>query len=333
MEFLKKMNIRTLHLFIGVGLILLSILLVNFLGFGGPSRGFGTMGESAMIPTMYTGTETLGAPTLSARNVSDSYMPPIDGGYTAGDVSEAFEVKEYSAQIETRNLTRDCDAVHALKTRTDVIFEHANTYTHGCTFTFKVKKGSVDEVLALIQNMDPRDLTESTYTIKREVDDYTSEITILENKLATLDKTLADAITSYENITALATNRGDVENLAKIIESKLSIIERLTLLRIETVNALERVERTKGEALDRLEYTYFTVSVYENTFVDGDTIRDSWKAAVRTFVQDANTLVQDISIGLLGLFLLIVKFALYFVILLITARVGWTFAEKIWHTK
>ncbi len=333
MEFLKKLNIRTSHLFIGVGIVILAALILSVLGQRTPLGNFGMQSESLVMPTTYSGMNAKGTPALSARNVADSYTPPYDGGYTNGDVSEAFEVKEYSAQIETRNLTRDCDGVHALKARTDVIFEHANTYTHGCSFTFKVKKGSVDEVLALIKNMDPRDLTESTYTIKREVDDYTSQITILENKLATLDKTLTDAMSSYENITTLATNRGDVENLAKIIESKLSIIERLTMLRIETVNELERMERTKGEALDRLEYTYFTVSVYENTFVDGDTIRDSWKAAVRTFVQDANTLVQDISIGLLGLFLTLFKFALYFVILLITARVGWTFTKKMWSVE
>ena len=333
MEFLKKLNIRTSHLFIGVSIVLLCMVLLSILGSRSPLGSFGMMDESMVMPTSYSGMKAQGAPTLSARNVSDSYIPPIDGGYTKGDTGEAFEVKEYSAQIETRNLTRDCDAIHTLKARTDVIFEHANTYTHGCSFTFKVKRGSVDEVLALIKNMDPRDLTESTYTIKREVDDYTSEITILENKLATLDKTLTDAISSYENITTLATNRGDVENLAKIIESKLSIIERLTMLRIETVNELGRIERSTGVALDRLAYTYFTVSVYENTFVDGDTIRDSWKAAVRTFIQDANTLVQDISIGLLGLLLAVFKFALYFVILLITARVGWTFTKKMWSAE
>jgi hypothetical protein len=270
------------------------------------------------------------APTLSVRNVSDSYLSRETGGYTAGDTGEAFEVKEYSADIETSQLGHDCDALHALKARTDVIFEQANAYTRGCSFTFKVKKEHVDEVLALIKNMDPRDLTENTYTIKREVDDYTSEITILENKLATLDKTLTDAISSYENITSLATRQSDVESLAKIIESKLSIIERLTTLRIETVNELERMERVKGEALDRLEYTYFTVRVYENKFVNGDDIRDSWKTAVRAFVADVNTLVQDITIGLAGLLLIIFKFALYFVIILIVLRAGWAFTKKIW---
>jgi len=269
---------------------------------------------------------------LSVRNVvSESMVPPIDGGYTTGNDSEAFEVKEYAASIETRNRERDCGVIRALKSRTDVIFENANEYDRGCTYTFKVTKGSVEEVLGIIKNLDPKELSESSYTIKREVDDYTSEIQILENKLASLDKTLADAIASYDSITVLATKMGSVESLAKIIDSKLTIIERLTSARIETSNQLERIHRSKNEALDRLAYTYFTVNVYENKFADIKTIQDSWKAAVQQFIRETNVLIQELSIGLVTLFLTIVKFALYFVILLFITRFGWTFAKKVWE--
>ena len=79
-------------------------------------------------------------------------------------------------------------------------------------------------------------------------------------------------------------------------------------------------------------YTYFTVEVYENKFVDGEEIQNSWKFAVQQFVRESNRLVQELSIGLVAFLLAIVKFALYFVVILFVVRIGWTFAQKIWKT-
>ena len=337
MEFLKKLDLTGLQFVKLVGLVILGLMVLWVLAnlftntFGRNSIGSIGINAPSMAPVYYDKSAgEYGAPALSVRNVGDAYLPPVDGGYTSGDESEAYEVKNYSTQIETNNKDRDCGAVYALKARTDVIFEYAQEYDRGCTYTFKVKKESVDNVLGIIQDLNPKDLRENSYTIKQEVDDYTSEITILEGKLASLDKTLADAVTSYENITALASRTGDVENLAKIIESKLTIIERLTSARIETANQLERMRRAKNESLDRLLYTYFSVTVYENKYANIEDIRDSWKAAVQEFVRETNVLLQDLSIGLVTLFLTIVKFALYFVILLFVARYGWTFAKKVW---
>lgn len=269
---------------------------------------------------------------LSTRNASTEPMPPIYNGYTTGNDAEAFEVKNYSASIETRDLDRDCDAIRALKARTDVIFENASEYDRGCNFTFKVEKGSVESILTIIKDLDPKELGENTYTIKREVEDYTSEIQIYENKLASLDATLANALASYENITQLATRAGDVESLAKIIDSKLMLIERLTSARLETQNQLDYIARAKADALDRLTYTYFTVSIYESKYADGEALKASWKNAVQQFVQNVNQFAQEMSIGLIALILFIFKFALYGILLLLVAKFGWKFVQKVWRS-
>jgi len=337
MDFFNKFNLTNAQILklTGLaffGLIVLYVLTNMF------SSGFGMSGNSVSLPMgmpsassdMYYG-ETKSA-DLSLRNVSGGVSPQMEDGYTAGDESEAYEVKEYSATIETRNREKECAAIRALKARTDVIFQNANEHDRGCSYTFKVKKESVEEVLGIVKGLNPKELTEASYTIQKEVEDYTSEIQILENKLASLDKTLADAILSYENITVLATNAGNVDSLAKIIESKLTIIERLTAARIETSNYLERMQRSKADALDRLLYTYFTVSVYENKFVDGEEITNSWKTAVQQFVRETNSAVQDISIGLVYFMLMIVKIGLYFVIGLFAVRFGWMFAKRVWKS-
>jgi len=338
MEFLKKFNLTGVQfikgaLLLAVALVVLSVISKNFF-YGTSVSDYGFMNtKQGMSESMFYGESRVssGAPSLSVRNIAtDSYMPVPQPGYTPGSDAEDFEVKEYSATIETRTLAEDCEVIQALKKREGVIFENANAYNQGCSYTFKVKKEQVETILAIINERSPKTLSETSYTIKREVTDYTGEIQILENKLATLDKTLADALASYDNVTALASTLNNVESLAKIIESKLSIIERLTMARIETNNQLERLNRAKSEALDRLEYTYFYVQVYENKFVDGEAMKNSWKAAVQQFVREVNTLVQDLSIGFVTLLLILLKFALYGLVLLFAARFSWSVAKKIW---
>lgn len=268
---------------------------------------------------------------LSLQNVTSPSMPPAYDGYASESDAEAFEIKNYSASIETRNLMEDCNAISDLKSRTDVIFVNGSEYDRGCAFTFKVEKRSVDAILSLIKDLDPKELSENTHTIKREVEDYTSEIQIYQNKLDSLDETLSTALASYENITLLATQRGDVESLAKIIESKLLLIERLTNARIDAQNQLAYITRAKVEAIDQLEYTYFNVNVYESKYADWEALHDSWKMALKQFVHIINQFAQEMSIGLVVLLVSILKFAVYGVILLLTVKFGWKFVRNMWQ--
>jgi len=178
--------------------------------------------------------------------------------------------------------------------------------------------------------LDPKELNENTYTIKRLVDDYTSEAQILQKKMESIEKTLADAIRAYDDVTQLATRMQNVESLAKIIDSKIGIIERLTQERININAQLERLERAKAEQLDRLDYTYFSVSVLENKFVDGQSLKDSWKIEIKSFVRDINKVFQDITINLVLLLSLILQYVIYLFIILIVAKYGWQLVKYIW---
>jgi len=269
--------------------------------------------------------------SLSMRNVAAPSIAPAPDGATVGDSAEEFEVTEYSANIETRHLEDTCNKVVALKTREDVIFENANQYERGCNYTFKVKHKSVAEILAIVKALDPKELNENTYTIKRQVDDYTSEVDILQKKMASIEKTLADAIKAYEEVTKLAIRTQSVESLAKIIDSKVNIIERMTQERININAQLERLERAKAEQLDRLDYTYFSVNILEDKFVDGQNLKDSWKTAIKTFVRDVNKVAQDITINLVTLLLTIAQYVIYFLIVLFVAKYGWQLAKYIWR--
>ncbi len=270
---------------------------------------------------------------LSVRNVADSdiAVPPIDGGQAVGDDTEDYEVKEYSASVETRHLDEDCAAIAGLKSKDYVIFERSNEFERGCSYTFKVEVDNVDEILAVVESLNPRDLNETKYSIKRQIEDFTSEEDILKAKLAAIDETISSALESYDDIAALATRTQDAESLAKIIDSKIRIIERLTQERIDTNAKLERLSRAKAQQLDRLTYTYFNIYIYESKFVDGRAIRDSWKASVQQFVRDINDIGQAISLNLVTLVIRLFQYALYALLLLLVVKYGWRIGKRIWQ--
>lgn len=264
---------------------------------------------------------------LSMRNIGI----PSPTTPTTGDDAEDFEVTNYNISFQTNSKEKICGQIVSLKSFDYVIFENSNEHERGCDYTFKVKKDNKDQVLGMIQDLKPRDFSENTYTIKNQVDDYTSESEILKNKLKSIDETLSNAVKAYDNVTALATRTSDVESLAKIIDSRLNLIERLTQERIDISSSLERIERQKSEQLDRLEYDYFNVSVYENKYFDWQYIKDSWKDEFKSFVNDMNRVLQDITINLLSFMFILAQYIIYLLVLVLVGKYLWIGAKYLWN--
>ncbi|MDP3995272.1 MAG: hypothetical protein Q8P78_01500 [bacterium] len=335
MEFLKQFDVKTSTIFkmAGLALVLLILLALMFRVVGSSftalnrgtnqvAPGMAYYGEGGMdFDSAYSTKEA-----LSSRNI----VPPIPESPT-GDDAEAYEVTDYYATIETRKLDESCGRITALKSLEYVIFESSNEYDQGCSYSFKVKNDNVEQVLELIEDLNPENLTQNTYTIKRQIDDYTSEVDVLEKKRDSIDETLANAVSAYDEIAALATRAQDVESLAKIIDSKINLIERLTQERIAINDRLDRLERSRADQLDRLEYTFFNVSIYESKYVDGQEIKDSWKMAIQQFVRDVNDILQDVTINLVNIALRVGLFVIYFFILLLAAKYGWRAAKYLWE--
>lgn len=275
--------------------------------------------------------------SLSTRNVAGtvpSIAPvPPRGGYSSGNTAEEYEVTEYSATYETRNKEHTCGQLSGLKSYSYVIFESANDHDRGCDYRFKVEHARVDEILGFLKGLGPKDLNENTYTIKSQVDDYTSETEVLENKRRAIDETLEDAIRAYDDITALATANQDAESLARIIDSKIQLIERLSTEKTQINTQLDRIARSKVEQLDRLAYTYFNVSAYENRYIDGENLGDSWKNAVRATITDVNEALQATTLGLIALLFIAVQWIVYGLIVLFLARHVWNWVRRIWTGK
>ena len=362
MDFLKNFTWTPLNVLkaavLGLGGLIVIIILFSFVGsfFKSVAPQFGGMGmvdgpfisarpeaspayyrEEAAYDSDYSyGMDggSAGDAMLSVRNAMVSMPAPMSPSYpqgTTGDDAEEFEVTEYSATVETRNKEETCASVADLKSRSYVVFESANDSDGGCNYTFKVRHANVEEILTFVKGLDPKDLNENTYTIKNQVDDFTSETEILTKKLASIDETLESALAAYDDIQRLATQSQDASARARVIDSKIQLGERLSQERININEQLDRYARMKTEQLDRLEYTYFYISVYEREFIDGDGIKDSWKESIRMFFHDLNTIAQDLTVNLVLLLVMAVQWILYVLILVVIAKYVWKAVKYIWY--
>ena len=335
MEFLEKHNLTGKNIFklaiLGFIALVAIAFIVQIIGsvFNGSKSN---LGRSYSNDSMSLESAGFGMAQKSMElSVRNSMPAPTQDSGSMGDDAEDFEVTEYNARIETRHLEKDCQLVSSLKAKDYVIFENANQSDHNCNYTFKVKTDNRNEVLTLIKSLDPKDLDENTRTIKKLIDDYTSELDILNKKRTTIEKTLNDAINSYDQISQVATRANDAESLSKIIDSKIRIIERLSQERITISSQIDRINRSKAEQIDRLEYTYFYVNIYENKYVDVETIKDSWKSSVKQFVRDVNNIAQNVSINLVTVILTILQYVLYLLIILLVGKGVWKIAKRIYR--
>ena len=72
------------------------------------------------------------------------------------------------------------------------------------------------------------------------------------------------------------------------------------------------------------------MNIYESTYADAEVLKASWKMAVQEFVRTLNNFAQEeMSSGLVLLFLFIAKIVLYGTLLLLGAKFGWKFVQKV----
>lgn len=349
MEFFKKYNITPLKVVKSIGVIIVGIVILSVV-YALLSSTLGGINSGIRFGNFSVSPEGTGGSLSYDQGVSKSYAPVYDSSYesypdlstrnilpspipsqTSGDDAENYEVSDYAATFETHDREKTCKAISDLKAKDYVIFENSNQYDKACDFVFKVKHTNVEEVLAIIKSLDPKDLSENVRTIKQVVDDYTSEVEVLTKKKQSIEETLDTAIAAYNDITKLATDTRDADALAKVIDSKIKTIERLTAENITVTEQLDRLARARTQELDKIDYTYFRISVYEVDYIDGEQILDSWKYAIKDFVQTLNEILQGITLGLIGMILFAVQYLLYLFLVVFIIKFAWKFTKDIWN--
>lgn len=274
-----------------------------------------------------------GSAPEAAMLASDAKMalpPPAPDDEFVDQNAEKFEVEDWYVSYRPSSKTKICDAVAALKADPEIIFTSANTGDYNCNYEFKVAKVKAETVLAQLRDLKPDELNRSVYTIQKTVEGMTDELTIQKNKLAEIEKTLQAAQRDYDELSQLAKEKQDIESLTKLIDLKLSSIEKLSQQRLEISEQITRLEKARAEQLEKLRYTNFHVSVQEDRFIDWKQIVDSWKQQVQQLVRDFNEILQSLSVGLVNFGLQAVRALIYLFLAVGLLRLTWGGVKKIW---
>ncbi len=261
---------------------------------------------------------------------------PVDDYGGSGSYDEAaYETQEYNAQFKTQEYEATCDTIESWKPEPSVIFEHASRGDAHCSYRFKVERDRAALIISELEKLDPRDLSEQTRVVKRQLTEYTSELQILRDQEALLEQTLEDVAAAYDELVQYSKDAKDAESLAKGIEGKLQYIERLSRERAQIAAQLDSLSRRTAELTDRIEYVYFNVSVVLYEVINGERIKDSWMVKMQQFVWGVNAALQTVTVGLLTSLLYFAVFALYFTIFLtiiiFVAKNGWRAAKRYWE--
>lgn len=264
-----------------------------------------------------------------------SPYPPQSGGVGYYD-EVGYETKSYYAHIKTRAYDVACDTIESWKPLAYVVFEQSNRGDSYSAYRFKVERDRASEVLAQLKGLDPRTLNEQSEVVKRQVEEYTSQLDVLKKREALLADTLDKVSVAYDELVTLSKSAHDVETLAKVIDGKLNYIERLSQQRIQVAAELDAIARAKADLEDRIAYVYVDVSVEKIEFVNKEEIRDSWMYAAREFVAQVHKTFQQLTFGVLALVLwlvqLILEAIIFFVVVLFIVKHGWRATKKFWYS-
>ncbi len=294
-------------------------------GGGGTEMGFS---DGETIPVSFSGR------MKNTMSLDTQPAPEYKEDVNIGGDSEDYEALSYYARFKKVDIDDACNAVENLKPLKYVVFENMNRNDNNCRYSFKVEREHVDGVVEKIKSLDPDTFTTNTETMKKQIVEYDSQISILLRKQDELEKMLNDAVSAYDELTVLATKIEDVETLTKIINSKLSTIRQLTNERISLAQQIDRMAKRSAELNDEVQYVYFSVRIDKYDILNKTVIKDSWISTVKTFVRDVNYFVQKLTVGLLSFLLKILLVLVYLSIILfiviVFVKYGWRLVKNFW---
>ncbi|MFA6457981.1 MAG: hypothetical protein WCV72_01145 [Patescibacteria group bacterium] len=279
--------------------------------------------ETAMMDASYS--KGMG---LSSSNI----MPPIPSpeGGVVDATAEDYEVKTYSANYQPNDKTKICATIIGLKSDPEIVFSNSNEDEQSCSFTFEIPNARAEEIVTLLKNLNPENLSANIYTIQKAVEGTSDQLAILTQKLEQTEATLTEAQASYADLMKLATSSRDITNLTQLITLKISAIEQLAQTKISINQEIEQVQRSRADLLRQIANTTFNVSVYEQKFIDWKQIGDSWKQAIRDFVSSVTDLTQFVSIRLVSFTLYAAAAIAYLAIVFAFLKVLWLLGKKVW---
>lgn len=304
-----------------VAIILMSVLILLFV-----LAAYGAVTNQARN----IGSGNLNSPMMDVGS-NDSYSPskavsesiPTDPRYAIGNDAENFETKNITISFETNNLDNTCGQIGALKQKSEVIFLSAVRNDTSCYYSFKVANKESVNILSQLKALNPKEINEQIETIKKQIENSLNRRDILNQNLTSTEEILSEALTAYDNLINSATLQQNATALSTAINDKMNLIDKLKQRREQTRQEIDQLNRQLAEQTDKLEYTYFSVTVSEKVYFDSEKIADSWKYTLRNTLDTLNEIVQQLTLGLVTFIMYVLLYSLYLMIIIIVAKFGW----------
>jgi hypothetical protein len=297
-------------------------------GYGGMGGGMAEVAYDSMDMVVGKMASNIAMPSIAP-------MPPM-GMVNGSRNAEKFERTEYSAQFSTRAFVSTCDAVEALKPREYVLFDSAQRSTYSCWYSFRVEVAHTDEVLFVLKELRPDELSTNVHTVAQAIEDTTDRIAALKRQRTSVEETLAEAERAYDDAIRASRNEGIV-GLGSLVTEKLSTVERLTNTKLSLDEQIRAYEAGKTSQLDDTAYTHFSVQVSKVSIIDWKSLAEMWRTSLKQMVYDVSTVLSSI---VLMVPVLVLKAVWFMVVALVTilsltmfARLAWSMVLYVWHVR
>lgn len=259
-----------------------------------------------------------------------SSQKSVDTSYDSAIEATAFEAKSYNATYRTSVFPETCDSILGLKGQTGIFFSSSNIDKYSCSFNFSVGAEQLNPTLDFLRKLQPNNLTEQISNIKKQYENNLNQKDILLNSLAQAEKTINEAIASYNHLQAVAEANSDSMALATAVREKLDLIDRLQQRQETARQQIDAINRQLADQEERLQNTNFSVSVTKVTYFDYERIKNSWQAYVSNTVTTLNEVLQKTSLGLVSFVASLAFIFLYGLIIVIFAKFCWQVIKRIW---
>jgi hypothetical protein len=268
----------------------------------------------------------------SAQSLSiaePGYMPPPSPGGFVSEL-ERYETTDYSVNARTNQFDALCDTLTALKADDRFDFRSLNSSLNNCNAVFFTEERYAGELVPQLQQFDGVTITRSTNSVTRHRQQLQGRADILEQQLASVNRSLATAETQFDEIAAFARDNNDASAFSEAIQEKLRLIDTLTSRKISLTSQLDSLYQQSAELEERLGVVQFTVSVQRSFPLTPSENTRKWEQAW----DDLKDTYTDTLIGLttvFGIFLLWTgRIALYLLVVLVVIRLLWKFVRFIW---
>lgn len=254
---------------------------------------------------------------------------PRPDGFISG--LELYETTNYNVSAKTKQFDEMCGAISNLKTNPDIHFKYLNSSTNQCQSQFFVEDGLADSVLETLKAFPGVEVIRNTESVTRHRQQLESRTAIVQDQLASVERSLTMAENQFDEIAAFARVNNDAEALSEAIRFKLQNIDSLTQRKINLNAQLDNLYQQAADLEERLGVIQFDVRISRTNPVYPNRTADKWSQAFEELKEQfTNTLIGLTTV--FGIFLLwAIRLSVYLLVVILLARGLWKFAQLVWR--